>query len=74
LYNNNDNNNNNNKYQLFIYSSSDALVSCLKNNIKIYIKTAPTCFGAAHRTCRSCFSIVFFFSRRFTSASVGEWI
>jgi len=21
-------------------------VSCLKNNIKIYIKTAPTCFGA----------------------------
>ena len=21
------------------------LVSCLKNNIKIYIKTSPTCFG-----------------------------
>jgi hypothetical protein len=34
-------------YQSFIYSSSDALVSLLKkNNIKIYIKTAPTCFGA----------------------------
>jgi hypothetical protein len=34
----------------FIYSPTDALVSCLKNNIKIYItiyiKTAPTCFGA----------------------------
>jgi hypothetical protein len=21
-------------------------VNCIKNNIKIYIKTAPTCFGA----------------------------
>ena len=34
---------------LFIYSPTDAPVSCLKNNtkiyIKIYIKTAPTCFG-----------------------------
>jgi len=29
----------------FIYSPTDALVSCLKNNSKIYIKTAPTCFG-----------------------------
>ena len=28
-----------------VYSPTDALVSCLKNNIKIYIKTAPTCFG-----------------------------
>jgi hypothetical protein len=28
------------------YSLSDAQVNCLKNNIKIYIKTAPTCFGA----------------------------
>jgi hypothetical protein len=25
-------------YQIFIYSSTDALMSCLKNNIKIYIK------------------------------------
>ena len=32
-------------YQSFIYSPTDALVSCLKNNIKIYIKTAPTYFG-----------------------------
>ena len=32
-------------YQSFIYSPIDALVSCLKNNIKIYIKTAPTYFG-----------------------------
>jgi hypothetical protein len=34
--------------QSFIYSPTGALVSCLKNNIKIYIKiyieTAPTCF------------------------------
>jgi hypothetical protein len=32
------------------YSPTDAKVNCLKNNfkiyIKIYIKTAPTCFGA----------------------------
>ena len=32
-------------YQSFIYSATDALVSCLKKYIKIYIKTAPTCFG-----------------------------
>jgi len=31
--------------QSFIYSPTDSLVSCLKNNIKIYIKTASTCFG-----------------------------
>jgi len=31
-------------YQNFVYSPTDALVICLKN-IKIYIKTAPTCFG-----------------------------
>jgi len=35
-------------YQSFIYTPTDALVSCIKNNIKIYvkiyIKTAPTCF------------------------------
>jgi len=28
-------------YQSFIYSPTDAQVSRLKNNIKIYIKTAP---------------------------------
>ena len=28
------------------YSPTDAQVNCLKNNIKIYIKTAPTYFGA----------------------------
>jgi hypothetical protein len=27
------------------YSPTDAPVNCLKNNIKMYIKTAPTCFG-----------------------------
>ena len=32
-------------YQSFIYSPTDALVSCLKGSIKIYIKIAPTCFG-----------------------------
>jgi len=34
----------------FCYSPSDLQVNCLKNSfkiyIKIYIKTAPTCFGA----------------------------
>ena len=30
----------------FFYSPTDAQVNCSKNNIKIYIKTAPTCFGA----------------------------
>jgi hypothetical protein len=28
------------------YSPTDAQVSCLKNIVKIYIKTAPTYFGA----------------------------
>jgi len=37
-------------YQSFIYSPTDVLVSCFKKNsikicIKIYTKTAPTCFG-----------------------------
>ena len=27
------------------YSPTDAQLNCLKNNIKIYIKTAPTCFS-----------------------------
>ena len=27
------------------YSLTDRLVSCFTNNIKIYIKTTPTCFG-----------------------------
>jgi hypothetical protein len=30
----------------FFLSPIDAPVNCLKNNIKIYIKTAATCFGA----------------------------
>jgi len=35
------------RHHSFIYSPTDALVTCLKkNSIKIYIKTAPTCFGA----------------------------
>ena len=32
-------------YQSFIYFPIDAPVSCLKNNIKIYIEITPTCFG-----------------------------
>ena len=27
------------------YSPTDAQENCFKKNIKIYIKTAPTCFG-----------------------------
>jgi hypothetical protein len=35
-------------YQSFIYSPTDAQVSCLKKilKFKIYIRTARTCFGA----------------------------
>jgi hypothetical protein len=28
-----------------LYLQTDAQESCFKKNIKIYIKTAPTCFG-----------------------------
>jgi len=31
--------------QSLIIQTTDALLSCLKNSIKIYIKTAPTCSG-----------------------------
>ena len=38
-----------NELKILICSLTDALVTCLKNSIKvyikIYIKTAPTCFG-----------------------------
>jgi hypothetical protein len=38
------------KLTKFFYSPTDAQVNCLKNSfkiyVKIYIKTAPTCFGA----------------------------
>jgi len=40
-------------YQSIIYSPTDALVSCLKNNINIYIKTAPTYFGVIKPSSRS---------------------
>jgi hypothetical protein len=33
-------------YQSFFYSPTDAQGKSLKNNFKIYIITAPTCFGA----------------------------
>ena len=29
----------------FFYLPTDAQENCFKKNIKIYIKTAPTCFG-----------------------------
>jgi len=42
------------KYKSVICSSTDALVSCLKNSIKIYIKihikTTPICFGVTVTT------------------------
>jgi len=47
----------NSRYQSFIFSPTDALVSCPKSNIKIYIKiyfkTAPTNFGAVAPSSRS---------------------
>jgi len=36
-------------YQRLIYSTTDALVSCLKNNIKIYIRTAPNSATYRHK-------------------------
>jgi hypothetical protein len=30
----------------FFYLPTDAQENCFKKNFKIYIKTAPTCFGA----------------------------
>jgi hypothetical protein len=49
-------------YQSFLNPPTDAQVDCLKNSfriyIKIYIKTAPTCFGAVtiirERVIRAC--------------------
>ena len=32
----------------FLYSPTDAQAIVLKNTIKIYVKTAPTCFGCSH--------------------------
>jgi hypothetical protein len=34
------------KIKVFFNSPTHAQVNCLKNSIKIYIKAAPTCFGA----------------------------
>ena len=40
------------------YLPTDAKVNCLKSNFKVYIKTAPTCFGSItvirERTIRAC--------------------
>ena len=33
-------------YQSFVFLPTDALNRCVNYNIKIYIKTGPTCFGA----------------------------
>jgi hypothetical protein len=33
-----------------VFSPTDAQVNCLKNNFKIDIKTAATCFGAVSHT------------------------
>jgi len=38
------------------YLPTDAQVKCLKNNIKIYIKTAPTCFAAVTPSSGSTYS------------------
>jgi hypothetical protein len=40
------------------YPPTDAQVNCLKNNIKIYIKTAPTCFGAVAPSSGSALSVL----------------
>jgi len=40
------------------YSPTDAQVNCLKDNIKIYIKTAPTCFSAITTSSGSALSVL----------------
>jgi hypothetical protein len=41
-----------------IYSPVNAQVNCLKNNIKIYIKVAPTCFGVVTPSSGSSLSVL----------------
>jgi hypothetical protein len=41
-----------------IYSPTNAKVNCLKNNIKIYIKIAPTRFGAVTPSSGSTLSVL----------------
>jgi len=40
------------------YSPMNAQVNCLKNNIKIYIKTAPQCFGVVTPSSGSTLSVL----------------
>ena len=40
------------------YSPMNPQVNCLKNNIKIYIKTAPTCFGVVTPSSGSALSVL----------------
>jgi hypothetical protein len=40
------------------YSPTNAQVSVLKNNIEIYIKKAPTCFGAVKPSSGSALSVL----------------
>ena len=40
------------------YSSMNEQVNCLKNNIKMYIKTAPTCFGVVIPSSGSALSVL----------------
>jgi len=42
----------------FFYSPTDAQVNCLKDNIKIYIKTAPTHFSAITSSSGSALSVL----------------
>jgi len=45
------------KCQSFLFTNECA-VDCLKNNIKIYIKIAPTCFGAVTPSSRNSLSVL----------------
>jgi len=47
------------QYTSFFLFTNECTSDCLKSNIKIYIKIAPTCFGAEHtifreRNVRAC--------------------
>ena len=41
-----------------VYSPTNTQVNCLKVNIKIYIKTAPTCFSAVTPSSGSSLSVL----------------
>jgi len=61
-----------------LYLPTDAQENCFKKNIKIYIKTAPTCLGAPwwwwlHQNMYELFNVNFnILLKQFSCVSVGK--